>query len=61
MEKQDIKNMSNAELRLYKKSLEDQYEVVKKQINDLYEELDKMDIEYNKVESELNNRQNRKI
>ncbi len=56
MEYKDCKNLTNAELRLYQKSLEDEYEVVKKQISDLFAVLDKMDAEYNKVELELNKR-----
>lgn len=56
MESKDIKNMTNIELKLYQNTLEDEYEVIKKQISDLFEELDKMDIEYNKIENEINKR-----
>ena len=61
MEYKDCKNLTNAELRLYQKALEDEYEMVKKQISDLFSTLDKMDAEYNKVERELNKRRNIKF
>lgn len=61
MEIKDIKNMTNSELRLYQKSLEDEYEVVKAKISELFKELDTMDMAYNKVEAELNNRKTIKI
>lgn len=61
MEYKDCKNLTNAELRLYKKELEDRYEVLKKEINDLFQTMDRMDIEYNKVEAELNKRRNVKV
>lgn len=61
MEIKDIKNMTNSELRLYQKALEDEYEVVKAKISELFKELDTMDMAYNKVEAELNNRKTIKI
>ena len=61
MEIKDIKNMTNSELRLYQKALEDEYEVVKAKISELFKELDTMDMAYNKVEAELNNRKNIKL
>lgn len=61
MEIKDVKNMTNSELRLYQKALEDEYEVVKAKISELFKELDTMDMAYNKVESELNNRKTLKI
>jgi hypothetical protein len=61
MEYKDCKNLSNAELRLYQKALEDEYEVVKRKISDLFKTLDKMDIEYNKVNAELNQRRSMKF
>lgn len=53
--------MTNSELRLYQKALEDEYEVVKAKISELFKELDTMDMAYNKVEAELNNRKTVKI
>ena len=61
MEIKDVKNMTNSELRLYQKSLEDEYEVVKAKISELFKELDTMDMAYNKIEAELNNRKTVKI
>ena len=50
--------MTNAELRLYQKALEDEDEVIKAEISDRFKKLDEMDVEYQKVENELNNRRN---
>jgi len=61
MEIKNVKNMTNSELRLYQKALEDEYEVVKAKISELFKELDTMDMAYNKVEAELNNRKNIKL
>jgi len=61
MEIKNVKNMTNSELRLYQKALEDEYEVVKAKISELFKELDTMDMAYNKVEAELNNRKTVKI
>ena len=58
MEFKNCKEMTNAELRLYQKALEDEYEVIKAEISDRFKKLDEMDIEYKKVENELNNRRN---
>lgn len=48
----DCKTLSNNELKLYKLSLENEYEAVKAKIAALEEELDKLDLEYNKAENE---------
>lgn len=61
MEVKNVRNMTNSELRLYQKALEDEYEVVKAKIAELFKELDTMDVTYNKVEAELNNRKLVKI
>ena len=58
MEFKNCKEMTNAELRLYQKALEDEYEVIKAEISDRFKKLDEMDVEYQKVENELNNRRN---
>lgn len=50
----DIKNMSNNELKLYKLSLENEYEAIKSKIKNLDERLDSLDREYIKVENEEN-------
>lgn len=50
----DIKNMSNNELKLYKLSLENEYEAIKSKIKNLDEKLDSLDREYIKVENEEN-------
>ncbi len=61
MEIKDIKNMTNAELRLYQKSLENEYETIKAKISEHFKTLDKLDVIYNNVEHELNNRKNMKL
>lgn len=50
----DCKNMSNNELKLYKLSLENEYEAVKAKIAALEQELDELDREYIKAENEEN-------
>ena len=52
MVQKDCKNLSNNELKLYKLSLENEYEAVKAKIMALEEELDKLDREYEKAENE---------
>ena len=44
--------MSNNELKLYKMSLENEYEAILAKIRSLEERLDGIDREYNKVEAE---------
>ena len=51
--------MSNSEIKLYQKTLADEYEVIKKEIDDRLKKLDEMDIEYNKATTELNKRKTR--
>lgn len=58
MEKRKIKDMSNAEIRAYQEMLRNEYEATKKKIQDLIDDLDSMDVEYNKTEEELNKRKN---
>ena len=48
----DCKNMTNNELKLYKLSLENEYEAVKAKIAALEEKLDELDREYLKAENE---------
>ena len=48
----DCKNMSNNELKLYKLSLENEYEAVKAKIAALEQQLDDLDREYAKAENE---------
>ena len=48
----DCKMMSNNELKLYKLSLENEYEAVKAKIKTLEETLDNLDREYAKAENE---------
>ena len=54
----DCKNMTNNELKLYKLSLENEYEALKAKISLLEEELDKLDREYIKAENEEKIRMN---
>ena len=48
----DCKKMTNNELKLYKLSLENEFEAVKSQINELENRLDELDREYAKAERE---------
>ena len=48
--------MTNQELFLEKDRLKNKYEVIKNKISDLYNELDKMDRYYIKIENEINKR-----
>ena len=48
----NCKNMSNNELKLYKLSLENEYETVKAKIAALEGQLDNLDKEYVKAENE---------
>jgi hypothetical protein len=48
----DCKNMSNNELKLYKLTLENEYEAIKAKIADLEKKLDELDREYIKAENE---------
>ena len=48
----DCKKMTNNELKLYKLSLENEYEAVKAKINALEDQLDELDREYVKAERE---------
>ena len=48
----DCKKMTNNELKLYKLSLENEYEAVKAKIANLEEQLDALDREYAKAENE---------
>jgi hypothetical protein len=43
---------------LYSSKLEDKYEVIKIEIKTKYEELEKLDREYNKIENEIKLRKN---
>ena len=52
MVQKDYKNMSNNELKLYKLSLENEYETIKAKILDLETQLDEIDRVYGKVENE---------
>lgn len=56
MVKQKIKEMTNSEIRAYQETLRNEYEATKRKIQTLIEELDSMDVEYNKTEEELNKR-----
>lgn len=58
MEKRKISEMSNIDLSLYKKELENEFESTKIKIEKMLDELATMDDEYKKIETELNKRQN---
>lgn len=52
------KEYSNTELRLEQKKLSDQFDVLKNEIKRKYEEMEKLDKEYNKIEMEIKLRKN---
>lgn len=49
-------NMSNSDIRIKMKTMEEEYENVKNKINVLINKLDALDIEYDKAKRELENR-----
>lgn len=49
-------NMSNTDIRVKMSSMQMEYEAIKNKINTLLNELDKLDIEYNKACKELEKR-----
>ena len=48
--------MTNTEIRLKMKNMEIEYESIKNKINSLFNELEKLDIQYNKAQKELEKR-----
>lgn len=48
--------MSNTDIRVKMSSMEMEYENIKNKINQLITDLDKLDIEYNKAQKELEKR-----
>lgn len=56
MGKKEIKTLTNGELNIYKVELTNKYEVLKKDIKKLCDEMDSLDNEYNKVVEEMNKR-----
>lgn len=59
MDFKDVKQLTNTEISLYKKELENEYETIKTKINKLCDELEQLDKEYVKVENEVGVRKNR--
>lgn len=49
-------NMSNSEIRSKMTSMTNEYESIKQKINNLFSELDTLDIEYDKAKKELDKR-----
>ena len=56
METEELRKLTNGELRIYEENLKNEYEVIKHEISERFKKLDEMDKEYNKVETELNRR-----
>lgn len=54
----DAKNMTNAELQLQLKTLENKYEALKNKIIQMCAELEEIDSEYIKINDEIKQRQN---
>jgi hypothetical protein len=59
MNEQELKNLTNTELKLHVETLKNEYETVKHEIMERFSKLDDMDKEYNMALCELNNRRNR--
>ena len=55
---QNFKEMSNSELALQKKKLEDEYDAVKAEIQKKLDKLSELETEYNNLVTEMNNRGN---
>lgn len=53
-----FKEMSNSELALHKKRLEDEYDTVKAEIQKKLDKLSELENEYKNLETEINNRGN---
>lgn len=51
-----INELTNAELRGYMDTLNNEYEVVKKEIMERVNRLDELDLEWNKCQNEINKR-----
>jgi hypothetical protein len=49
-------NMSNTEIRMKMQTMEMEYESIKNKINNLMDELEKLDVVYNKGKKELERR-----
>ena len=58
MTNKNLKELSNTELNLYKKDLENEYEAIKNKITKLCDELSNVERKYNSVETELKIRKN---
>lgn len=52
----DIKQMSNAEIKLYLKKMEDEYEALKVQVKNKIERMEALDKEYKKVKDAFDKR-----
>ena len=59
MNEQELKNLTNTELKLHIETLKNEYETIKHEIMERFGKLDDMDKEYNMAQCELNNRRNR--
>lgn len=58
MKEKNPKELSNSELNIYKKDLENEYEAIKNEISRLCEELKKVEKKYYSVELEFKIRKN---
>lgn len=58
MKDKNVKELSNSELNIYKKDLENEYEAIKNEISRLCEELKKVEKKYYSVELEFKIRKN---
>ena len=54
MEKENTKNMSNTEIKVYLLQLENEFEAKKNNIKKICEELIELEHEYNSAQNELN-------
>ena len=57
MEFKNVKDLSNAEIKLYQESLKNMFDVLKNEIKEKCDDLEKIDVEYSKTEQELKIRQ----
>ena len=56
MDRNDFKNMSNNDINIKMKSLENEYETVKKQVLKLIDKMKNLDVLYNEGKKELTKR-----
>lgn len=58
MDKQNCSEMSNSEIKIYLKTLDEEFEAKKNLVKQICAEMDKIEKKYRSAEQELNHRKN---